>query len=75
MSNYVTSVSDKSKKTALKCAIFGGFVGAHYFYVGRYGRGLLYACTFGLLTIGWILDIVKVLSGGFLDNSNQPLRK
>lgn len=72
MANYVTQTSDKSKKTALLCCIFGGFFGAHYFYVGRYGMGLLCPLTFGIL---WIIDIIKIASGSFLDNAGAPLRK
>lgn len=75
MANYVTQTSDKSKKTALMCCIFGGIFGAHHFYVGRYGMGLLYFFTAGLGIIGWILDIIKISSGSFLDNAGAPLRK
>ena len=74
MANYVTSTSDKSKTTALILGIFLGFVGAHYFYVGRYGRGFLYMFTAGLFVIGWILDIIKIMNGTFVDNVGAPLR-
>ena len=74
MANYVTSTSDKSKTTALILCIFLGFVGAHYFYVGRYGRGVLYMFTAGLFVIGWILDIIKIMNGTFVDNVGAPLR-
>ena len=30
--NYTTITSDKSKKTALLCCIFGGIFGIHQFY-------------------------------------------
>jgi len=74
MANYVTSTSDKSKTTALILCIFLGLFGAHYFYVGRYGRGVLYMFTGGLFVIGWILDIIKILNGTFVDNVGAPLR-
>ena len=74
MANYVTSTSDKSKTTALILCIFLGFFGAHYFYVGRYGRGFLYMFTAGLFVIGWILDIIKIMNGTFVDNVGAPLR-
>ena len=35
MANYVTNTSDKKKGTALILCIFLGWMGAHYFYVGR----------------------------------------
>lgn len=74
MANYVTSTSDKSKKTALILCIFLGFFGAHYFYVGRWGKGLLYLFTGGLFVIGWITDIFSILLGQFRDNVGVPLR-
>ena len=36
-----------------------GWLGAHKFYAGKIGMGILYLCTFGLLGIGWIIDSVK----------------
>ena len=75
MANYVTQTSDKNKKTALLLCLFGGFLGLHQFYVGKIGKGLLYLFTFGLFFIGWIVDIIKIASGSFLDNAGAPLRK
>ena len=73
MANYTTITSDKSKKTALLCCIFGGFLGIHQFYVGKFGKGLLYLFTAGLLCFGWIVDIIKIASGSFLDNAGAPM--
>jgi restriction system protein len=73
-SSYVTNTSDKSKKTALLLCIFLGIFGAHYFYVGRIGKGLLYLFTAGLFAIGWLVDIFVILSGSFRDNVKNPLR-
>ena len=77
MANYVTSTSDKSKKTALLlCILFGWFPfisNCYYWYVGRRG-GLLRALTVNYLWIGWIMDIVKIATGGFVDNVGAPLR-
>lgn len=76
MSNnqYVTNASDKSKSKALKLCIFGGAFGLHYFYVGNYGKGLLYLFTFGLCGLGWIADTFKIMNGSFRDNVGAPLR-
>lgn len=74
MANYFTSTSDKSKKTALILCVLLGMLGFHYFYVGRIGRGLLYLFTGGLFCIGWLIDIIKIATGGFKDNSGQCLR-
>ena len=75
MPNYVTQTSDKKKYTALLLCIFLGFFGVHYFYVGRFGKGLLYLFTCGLFALGWIVDIFKIASGTFVDNVGAPLRK
>lgn len=74
MANYVTSTSDKSKKVALILCVLLGMMGIHYFYVGRIGKGLLYLLTGGLFGIGWLIDIIKIATGGFKDNSGQCLR-
>lgn len=75
MANYVTSTSDKSKKTALLLCVFLGWIGIHYFYVGRIGMGILYLFTVGLGSIGWIVDIIKIAMGSFRDNVGAPLRE
>lgn len=67
MSNFVTGTSHKSRKTALILCIFGGMLGLHYFYVGRYGRGLLYCFTIGFFMFGWWSDIGKIAMGRFQD--------
>lgn len=48
----------KNKWVALALCILLGMFGAHKFYEGRTGMGILYLFTFGLLGIGWIVDIV-----------------
>lgn len=37
-----------------------GWVGAHKFYQQKYGSGLLYLFTGGLLGIGWIVDCITI---------------
>ena len=41
---------------------FFGFFGAHRFYFGKPFTGLLYAFTFGLFFIGWIIDLLLIPS-------------
>ena len=74
MAHYTTMTSDKNKDTALLLCIFGGWLGLHYFYVGKIVKGLIYACTFGLAMFGWIIDIFRILLGSFSDNTGAPLR-
>ena len=37
-----------------------GFTGMHHFYLGRPGWGCLYLFTFGILGIGWIIDLCRM---------------
>ena len=51
----------RNKWTAFFLCLFLGFFGAHKFYEGKAGRGILYICTFGLLGIGWFIDLINIL--------------
>ena len=46
---------------ALLLCIFLGEFGAHKFYEGKIGMGILYLCTCGLCGIGWIIDIIALI--------------
>ncbi|APQ13251.1 membrane protein [Pseudomonas oryzihabitans] len=37
-----------------------GFLGAHRFYYGKPVTGTLWFCTFGLLGIGWLIDLFLI---------------
>lgn len=77
MANYTTITSDKSKGTAmgLCCLGFVGIGGIHDFYLGNYGKGIVKIFTMNWFMIGTILDLIKIASGGYKDNSGQPLRQ
>ncbi|NLJ81636.1 MAG: NINE protein [Bacteroidales bacterium] len=47
----------KSKVTAYLLWFFLGIFGAHKFYLGKVGMGILYLFTFGLFFIGWFIDL------------------
>lgn len=44
----------------LLCFFLGGF-GAHKFYEGKIGMGILYLFTGGLFGIGWLVDWIMIL--------------
>ena len=69
----VGAVSTKSKTVALLLAIFFGWIGAHKFYVGKIGMGILYLLTCGLFGIGTLVDIVQICLGKFTDKLGLPL--
>lgn len=52
----------RNKWTAFFLCLFLGFFGAHKFYEGKAGMGILYICTGGLFGIGWIMDIFAILA-------------
>ncbi len=64
----------KRKWTAFVLCLLLGYLGAHYFYVGKPVMGVLYLFTFGLLGIGWIIDIVRILLGSFRDRAGRRLQ-
>lgn len=51
----------KNKWIAFLLCFFLGFIGAHKFYEGRVGQGILYLLTVGLFGIGWLLDTIILL--------------
>ena len=53
----VVPMRKKSKVVALLLCIFLGVLGAHKFYEGKVGMGILYIITGGLFLIGWIVPI------------------
>lgn len=46
----------KSYFVAYLLLFFLGLIGAHRFYVGRTGSGLLYFFTLGISLFGWLFD-------------------
>jgi len=51
----------KNKWIALALCAFLGFLGAHKFYEGKGGMGVLYILTVGLCGIGWFFDFFSLL--------------
>jgi Predicted membrane protein len=72
--NALRHCSPKSKGTALLLCIFLGWCGAHKFYVGKTGMGIVYIFTAGLLCIGWVVDIFLIIAGSFKDANNLCLK-
>lgn len=61
--------SNKNKWVTLALCVFLGFFGAHRFYVGKVGTGVLYIFTVGGLGFGWIIDMVMICCNKFTDST------
>ena len=46
----------------LWCLFLFGFAGVHRIYLGKYGTGILWMLTFGLLGIGQLIDLFRMKS-------------
>ena len=51
----------RNKWVAFFLCLFLGYVGAHKFYEGKAGMGILYIFTVGLFGIGWFIDLINLL--------------
>ena len=51
----------KNKWVALLLCIFLGGIGAHKFYEGKIGLGIVYLFTVGFFGIGWAIDFIVLL--------------
>ncbi|MSR06531.1 MAG: TM2 domain-containing protein [Gemmatimonadetes bacterium] len=58
---------------ALGIGIPLGVFGAHRFYVGKVGTGLLQLCTFGGMGLWWLYDMILIASGEFRDSDGRRL--
>lgn len=67
--------SDKSRGVAFALAILLGVFGAHRFYAGKVGTGLLQLGTLGGLGIWYLYDVILVASGGFTDKEGRRISR
>ena len=58
--------------TLLLCVLLGPF-GAHRFYLGKIGTGVLWLCTFGILGLGVVFDLVMIATGECRDIEGKPV--
>lgn len=60
---------------ALLLCVFVGPLGIHRFYVGKIATGILLLCTGGGLGVIWLIDLIRILLGGFTDKDGRRLVK
>jgi TM2 domain-containing membrane protein YozV len=66
-------MSEKSRLVTLLLCLWFGMFGGHRFYVGKTGTGIVWLLTFGCFVIGFIVDLILIITGQFFDKSGKPV--
>ncbi|HEX3272591.1 MAG TPA: TM2 domain-containing protein [Ktedonobacterales bacterium] len=66
--------SDKDFWATFLLCLFVGVLGIHRFYVGKIGTGLIWLFTGGLFGIGYIVDLIFIITGNFTDKQGNAIR-
>ena len=61
----------KSRLVSALLCFFLGWTGAHRYYVGKVGTGILMLCSGGGLGIWWLADFIFVICGSFRDKEDK----
>ena len=65
--------SEKRILVGFLLCFFLGVFGAHRFYAGKIGTGLLQLFTAGGLGIWWLVDLIMLVTGTFRDADGQRI--
>ena len=63
--------SGRSRGVTLALTALLGPFGAHRFYVGKTGTGVLMLCTLGGAGLWWLYDLILVAGGAFRDANGR----
>jgi TM2 domain-containing membrane protein YozV len=66
-----TEFSPRSRLVALLFCLLLGVFGAHRFYVGKIGTGILMLLTLGGLSIWTLIDLILIVAGSFRDKEGR----
>lgn len=66
-------MSKYNKTVVLVLCVLFGWLGVHRLYVGKIKSGILYLLTFGLCGLGWLIDILLILTDKFKDGNGNLL--
>jgi TM2 domain-containing membrane protein YozV len=70
-----TPSEGKNWTVTLLLAILVGSLGVDRFYTGHIGLGILKLITCGGLGIWWLIDIILIATGKYMDKEGKPLVK
>jgi TM2 domain-containing protein len=65
--------SERRILPAFLLCFFLGVFGAHRFYAGKVGTGILELLTVGGLGIWWLVDMILILTGSFRDADGKKI--
>ena len=68
-----TNASPKKRLTALLLCIFLGEFGAHRFYAGKIGTGIIQLFTFGGFFVWALIDFCFICGGAFKDSDGKEI--
>jgi hypothetical protein len=68
-------ISDRSRGLALALCFPLGVFGAHRYYTGKIGTGLLMLCTAGGVGLWWLYDLITIAAGEFRDSDGRKLKR
>lgn len=63
--------SQRSRGVTLALAAILGPFGAHRFYVGKHGTGMLMLASLGGLGVWYVYDLITIVGGSFRDASGR----
>ncbi len=69
------SGSDSQWVVTLLLAFLLGVIGAHRFYVGKTGTGILMLLTFGGLGIWLLIDLILIVTGQFTNKDGEKIAR
>ena len=70
-----TPRSDSQWVVTLLLAFLLGVIGAHRFYVGKTGTGILMLLTFGGLGIWLLIDLILIVTGQFTNKDGEKIAR
>ena len=73
--NSGSPVSDSQWVVTLLLAFLLGVIGAHRFYVGKTGTGILMLLTLGGLGIWLLIDLILIVTGQFTNKDGEKIAR